>query len=909
MKENNNYHHLEADETLRLLSSEVTGLEADEAKKRFDEYGPNELTDKKKKSLFVLYLKQFNNPLIYILFVAAIISLLFHKTIDFYVILGVILINATIGFVQEFQAEKSIEALKKMIVSSAKIFRKGQLIEVNTRDLVPGDVLFIEEGDKIPADARIIEAKNLRTQESSLTGESYPVSKLEKILPENTPISDRLNMVWMGTFAVSGEAKAVVTNTGNKTVLGQIATSIEEIERNKWHFEIKTAKLAKQLGIIAFSASTLIFLIGYFIRGFTFSEIFLFTIASLVSSIPEGLPAVITIVLAIGAHRMAQRNAITRALPSIETLSVVDTIITDKTGTLTQNTINAERIILPGNGKIDVTGEGWKPQGTFHQDGEAIIPLDNAHLSKMLHIIALCNNARVIKEEDKGEDEYGIIGDPTEAALAVLALKGGVVEEIVAESQIKIDDLPFNSEKKYRASLVELTKEKNTHELFVVGAPEYLIKNSTSYLKNGRELKSDAAERKELLKKVEELASSGLRTVAIAVKTLPKNTKEIHENMVSELTLVGIVGMKDPLRHDVKEAIEKAQHAGIRVIMATGDHKNTALSIAKEIGLVNEDSKKMGFPEVLTGEQLEKLPKKKFIEAIQHVSVFARLSPQMKLKIAAGLQKFGATVAMTGDGVNDAAALKKADIGISMGIIGSDVARESSEIVLADDNFASIINAVEEGRVVFNNTRRVSTFLVTTSFAGSTTILSTLLLGLPLPFLPIQILWINLVTDTVAGATLATEPGHKIILDMPPRKLTDNILSKELIPFILLMVVLMITLTVGSFYVFLPQGIEKARTAAFLMLALTQLFNMFNLRSLADSIFKIGFLSNKNTIYGFLISVTLIIFVIYLPFMKPIFNFEPLLLVEFMGILAASSGTLFVAELYKALANHKGIES
>lgn len=902
----NNFHHLGIEEVLKELSSEITGLDHQEAKRRLDEYGPNELADKKKESLFVLFLKQFNNPLIYILIVAAVISLFFHKTIDFYVISTVILINAIIGFVQEFQAEKSIEALKKMIVSTTKIFRSGELTEIKTVDLVPGDILFIEEGDKIPADARIIESKNFRTQESSLTGESYPVSKNYYTLPDSTSISDRSNMVWMGTFAVSGEAKAVVTKTANNTVLGQIATSIEEIKRNKWHFEIKTQKLAKQLGIIAFSASAVIFFVGYFIRGFEFSEIFLFTIASLVSSIPEGLPAVITIVLAIGAHRMANRNAITRALPSIETLSVVNTIITDKTGTLTQNTINAEKIIFPNHEEVSITGDGWKPHGSFYKNNEAIIPLDDPQLSKLLHVVALCNNARVVKEEDLGEDEYGVIGDPTEAALAVLAQKGGLIEEVLVESQEKIDDLPFNSEKKYRASLIDLTKSSGQKELYVVGAPEYLINSSNSFMEKGGIISISAKERKELLEGVEKLASQGLRTVAVAIKELPKDTAEIQEKIVEKLTLIGVVGMKDPLRPEVAEAIKKAQGAGIRVIMATGDHKGTALSIAKEAGLINEgpENKK-----AVTGAELEKMSPKEFEETVKSVSVFARLSPQMKLKIAESLQKSGSVVAMTGDGVNDAAALKKADIGISMGIIGSDVARESSEIILADDNFASIINAVEEGRVVFNNTRRVSSFLITTSFAGNTTILSTLLFGLPLPFLPIQILWINLVTDTVAGATLATEPGHKVVLEMPPRKKNDNILSRELIPFILTMAILMVVLTVLIFYINLPEGLKKARTSAFVVLALSQLFNMLNLRSLADSIFKIGLFSNKNTLIGFGVSVVLILFVIYLPFLQRIFGFSRLTPLEFSILFIVSSFVLLTAEAYKALVKSKGIES
>lgn len=892
--QNQSFHSSKVEDALTALESEFTGLEEQEAKNRLEKYGPNEIAEKKKQSLIVLFLKQFNSPLIYILFIAAVISFFFGKIIDTYVILFVIAVNAIIGFVQEFQAEKSIEALKKMIVATAKVFRSGELKEVKTADLVPGDVVFLEEGDKIPADGRIIESKNFRTQESSLTGESFPVNKSPNIVRENITIGDRSNMVWMGTFAVAGNAHVLVTATGGKTVLGEIAASIEKIKHKKWHFEQKTEHLAKLLAVIAFIASALVFFVGFFIRGFSFPEIFIFTIASLVSSIPEGLPAVITIVLAIGAHRMANKNAIVRTLPSIETLSVVDTIVTDKTGTLTQNTITAEEVFLPKQEMISVSGDGWKPNGNFHQNEEIIMPFDNNQLSKLLHVAAVCNNAKVVKEEN---EEYSVIGDPTEAALAVLAEKSGLREEVVKEYQVQVSDLPFNSENKYRATLVELKRNNNKKEIYVVGAPEFLINMSSCFLEKNTCKKVSQKDKKEFIDMVEQAANQGLRTVAVAYKEMPKETKDIHTDLVKDLNFAGIIAMKDPLRHDVKDAVKKAHRAGIRVIMATGDHKGTALSIAREIGLVGK--RKKNSPEVLTGMELENMDDKSFAEAVSHVSVFARLTPQMKYKIADALQKIGRTIAMTGDGVNDAAALKKADIGISMGVIGTDVARESSEIVLADDNFASIMSAIEEGRVVFNNTRRVSSFVITTTFAGNTTILSTMFLGLPLPFLPIHILWINLVTDTVSGATLATEPVHENVLRMPPRRTKDNILTKEFLPFIIFMALFMALLTVTVFTFNVAYDVKKAMTSAFVVLALTQLFNMFNLRSLTSSIFKIKFLTNKNSIIGFFISIVLILLVLYLPFLQGVFQFYKISLAEFFVFFLISSLVLFVGELYK----------
>ena len=480
----NSFHSKSVEIVLKKLSSGINGLSQKEAKTRLQDFGPNELLEKRAKNPILIFLKQFHSSLIYILLAAAAISLFIGHAVDVYVILAVILINAIIGFIQENKAERSIQALKRMIVPYAKVFREGKLLQIHAKELVPGDIIFLEEGDRIPADARLLEVKNTRTVEASLTGESLPIDKDIKALSEKTGLADRKNMVWMGTFVASGQAKAVVVYTGIKTAIGKVAASIENIKKVKGHFEKKTDTLARQMGIIAIACSFIVFLVGFFIRGFAFSEIFIFTIASLVAGIPEGLPAVLVIVLAIGAYRMAKRNAIIRTLSATETLGVATVIATDKTGTLTQNTMNVEKIILPGEDEITVSGEGWRPSGDFFQKNNIIAPLENARLSKLLHIACVCNNSRIVKEDEK----YKIIGDPTEAALVALAEKAGLRKEELLEKEKRIDDLPFNPELKYRASLSVLVEESRKKEIYVVGAPEAVLARS-SFMLEGKEEK------------------------------------------------------------------------------------------------------------------------------------------------------------------------------------------------------------------------------------------------------------------------------------------------------------------------------------------------------------------------------------------------------------------------------------
>ena len=896
---NNSFHSEPVEKVLKKLSSGISGLSHKEAKIRLQDFGPNEIPEKKAKHPVLIFLKQFHSILIYILIAAAAISFFISHVVDAYVILAVILINAIIGFIQENKAERSIQALKRMIVPYAKVFREGKLLQVHAKELVPGDIIFLEEGDRIPADARLLEVKNTRTVEASLTGESLPIDKDVKVLPEKIGLADRKNMVWMGTFVAGGQAKAVVVSTGIKTAIGKVATSIEKIKKVKGHFEKKTDILARQMGIIAVVCAFIVFLVGFLVRGFEFSEIFLFTIASLVAGIPEGLPAVLVIVLAIGAYRMAKRNAIIRTLPATETLGVATIIATDKTGTLTQNTMNVEKIILPGEDEITVSGEGWRPSGDFSQKDNIIAPLENSRLSKLLHIACVCNNARIAKEED---EKYKIIGDPTEAALVVLAEKAGLKKEELLEKEKRIDDLPFNPELKYRASLSVLVKEDRKKEIYVVGAPEAVLAHSSFMLGEKGEKKITQEEKQEILAGIQGLAKKAMRVLGLAYKITPASTDNLSEDLVNDLVLVGIVGMLDPPRPQVKEAIAKAKKAGIRVIMKTGDHKDTAVAIAKEIGMIGEKAKSK-CPEVLTEQELLKLSEEEFKETIKHVSIFARLTPAMKLKIVEVLQKQGHIVAMTGDGVNDAPALKRADIGVAMGIIGTDVAREASAIVLADDNFASIVYAIEEGRTVFTNTRQASSFLVTTNFAESISIITTMLLGLPLPLLPTQLLWLNLVTDGVTDVALAAEPSHEDVLEEPPRKAKENILSKEIIPFILIMAGIMVIFTLIIFKTYLPSGIEKARTGAFTVMAFTQLFNVLNMRSLKRSIFKIGLFSNKFIVASLIASVFLLAMVLYVPFFQGVFQFVPLGLLEILIIILLSSSVLWLGELYKYLKN------
>lgn len=890
----NIFHTETVEETFKSLDSGPDGLSKKEAGERLLKSGLNELPPTKKIRPSLIFLKQFNSVFIYILFGAALLSFLLNHIVDVYVILAVIFFNALIGFFEELRAENAIEQLKKILVLFAKVYRGGELLRIPASKVVPGDVLFLEEGDKVSADARLIEVNNLRTNEASLTGESFPVNKNTDELDQSTSLADQKNMVWMGTVVVSGEAKAVVTATGAGTAIGQVAESITEVKRPKSHFEKKTKELAFQMGIIAVAGAGITFLMGFFIRGLELSEIFIFSVALLISVIPEGLPAVMAIVLAIGAYRMAKRRAIIRHLPAVETLGVATVIATDKTGTITKNSMMVEKIIVAEREEITVSGNGWDPSGSFFKGNESIHPLRHKDLSKLLHIAAVCNKGKVFKTDD----HYEIIGDPTEAALAVLAEKAGLQKDVVLDEEPILDELPFNSDRKYRAVLTQ-NEKKN---IYIAGAFEKILDLSSHSLQDGRRVALTHSRRQQILYSAENLAAEGLRVLALGFREIPAKTEKILPNLMKQLIFVGVVGMIDPPRPEVKDAIARAKQAGLRVIMKTGDHKKTAVAIAREIGLIDPDIKLEKV--VLTEDDLTNLLKLgggEFEEAVRTIPIFARVSPKMKLKIVETLQKQGEIVAMTGDGVNDAPALKRADIGIAMGVIGTDVARETSEMVLADDNFSSIVDAIEEGRIAFTNIRQTSFYLITTNIAEGITIIGTLLLFLPLPLLPIHLLWLNLVTDGIPTVGLAMEQGHHHELSEKPRSVEEKILSKEVVPYILLVAGLMVAGTVVIFFLYLPQGLEKARTVAFTVMAFFQLFNVLNMRSLKSSVFKIGFFTNKFINLTLLAAIAVQVAVIHIPFLQKAFRFESLSLNEWLMIIALTSSVFWFGELYKFL--------
>ncbi len=915
---NNKWYLESVEETLKGFSSQEDGLEKEEVERRLKKFGRNKLHKDDSNHPVLIFFKQFNSGLIYVLMAAAFIAWIFDKHVDAYVILAIILLNAIMGFVQEYKAERAIKALAEMMVPTAKVYREGEFFKIAAEKIVPGDIVFLEEGDKVPADMRLFDVRNFRANEAPLTGESVVVNKKDEKLEKEVDLGDRKNMAWMGTFVVGGRAKGIVTSTGDDTMFGAIAKDIGEIKRGGGHFEKKISILTKRMAIFAFAGASLIFTIslsqegGWVANGLQALEEPLFSsIAALVSGIPEGLPAILVIVLAVGATRMAGRNAIIRRLPATETLGVADHIISDKTGTITQNTMTVREMALPGGGRVKVTGEGFDPKGYFYKNEKQIIPLEHKGIDKLLHIAEVCNNARLAHKEGDG-NMHEIIGDPTEGALVVLSEKAGIKKEVTERDEEKIDDMPFNSKMKLRASLV---KKKSGKEIYAIGAPESIIKRAEKVNDKGKIRKLNKEEKKRILSQVDEMSEKAMRTIALAYREVDGKKEKVEGEMLANLILVGVVGMIDPPRAEVRDAVKRAHDAGIRVVMCTGDHKGTAAAIASEVSISRENE---SYPESLEESELKSMSDEEFKDAVENVNVFARLTPQMKRKIARVLQEeSGATIAMTGDGVNDAPAVKQADIGISMGIMGTDVTKEAGDIVLADDNFASIVNAIEEGRIVFENTRKSSSSLLSSNFAEMGTLITFLLMGLPLPLLPTQILWVNLVTDGVVGVPLALEPKHEDILKRPPRDKNETILTFQIVPYFILMTVLMVGLTFFVFNMLYEPTIQEvfantgdmekakevalntARTGAFTVIALTQLYGAINLRSIDKSIFKVGFFSNKYMMIGLLIGVALQFAVIWIPPLQEIFHFETLPFEKVIFVLIITSLVFWVGEIYK----------
>lgn len=886
---------LKADEVIRELRSSSNGLTSSEVQERRDQFGLNELPDQKQKSKFILFITQFKSLLVLVLFLAALISFATGNMTDVFVILAVVFIDACIGFFQNQRAEKAIASLKKLIVTNAKVFRDGQKVLIPARELVPGDIIEVEEGDAVPADARLLVAMNLRASEASLTGESIPVSKIAEPLPQQLVISEKKNMLWKSTFLTSGFGKAIVIGIGTDTEIGRIATSLSEIKIEQSHFKKKIDKLATQMGLASVIGAVMLFSIGYLAHNMELDELLLTAVAAMVSIIPEGLPSIIAIVLAIGANRMTKRKAIVRELTATETLGAISTIITDKTGTLTENALTVRKLYTKREGEFAITGEGWFPVGNFIRNNRVLEVITDNSLAQLIRISNLSNNSAI--QHNGGKNKYELIGDPTEGALLVLSKKAQSNFGMSFPFTTKMD-LPFNSLQKFRATLVESNGEK---QLLVVGAPEKILSLS-SYQMNGDEIETMLPTDTDLLQnKIQLWASDALRVIGLAYKQMPSDCNQISEKDVKDLVMVGLAGIIDPPRAGVREAVQQCHQAGIRVIMATGDHINTGIAIAKLVGIV--DDKKPEATIALTEDQLLRLNEHEFDEAIIGVNVLARLSPAMKLKIAERLQAMGQLIAMTGDGVNDAPALRKADVGIAMGIMGTDVARDAAKVVLADDNFTTIVSAIEEGRIVFNNVRLATFYLVTTNLAEITTLIVTVSLGLPIPLTAIQILWLNLVTDGLGDMAIAAERGHGDVLKEKPLKKDERILSISVLPFLLINVSVMCGLSLAAYFYYLPVGIEAARSAVFIIMSFTQLFNMYNMRSLKESVFTIGLFSNKYVTIAWISSALLTLMIIEVPFFSGLFNFQKLPYSEFLILVLLSISVLGIGEIYKWVKN------
>jgi Ca2+-transporting ATPase len=848
------------------------GLSNSEADHRLHKYGLNELKVEKGISPFKIFLQQFTSPLVWLLIVALVISIFLKEEVDAIVIGAIIVLNAFLGFIQEYKAEKSIEALKKMASPKAKVIRGGKEMKIDSTQVVPGDLIVLETGDKVPADSRIVEVHELQTQEGPLTGESQPVSKIVEVLKEGTALADRTNMVYSSTIISEGRGKAIVTATGMNTQVGKIATMIQEAHETLTPLQKKLRDLGKYLTVAVVLVAIVVFLAGVF-TGKEPTIMFLTAIALAVAAIPEGLPAVITISLALGVQRMVKKNALVRKLPSVETLGSVNVICTDKTGTLTHNQMTVTRI-WANNNVYEVTGSGYEAKGTFVLKKKLANP---EFLHQLLKVGTLCNDAELSGKSSKRE----VLGDPTEAALIVSAEKAGFTKKELNKKEPRVDEIPFNSKRKM---MTTVHKSKRGKVSYTKGAPDILINYCDRILIKGKVQRLTRDKKKEILKENEKFAKQALRVLGLAYNDNYRKKENAEKGMI----FVGLQAMIDPPREEIKDSIAVCQKAGIKVIMITGDQITTAQAIAAEVGITGK---------AITGKQLEKI--KNLEKEIKNIGICARVNPEHKMRIVSALKKKGYIVAMTGDGVNDAPALKKADIGISMGITGTDVAKEASDMILTDDNFTSIVSAVEEGRGIFDNIRKFVNYLLSSNLGEITVILAASLAGLPLPLTAIQILWINLITDGLPATALGLDPHSEGIMNRPPKAARESILSKELRWDIITFGVLIGLATLVLFWLYQGSGIAKAQTVAFTAIVVFELARLHMIRSR----YNLNFFTNKWLQGAIVLSVLLHLATIYTPLAK-VFGTAPLNLIDWGLIIAGAVILLLINKVVVIIEKH-----
>ncbi len=884
------WHSIESEKIIEIFESDaIDGLGPLSIKHREEYFGKNILKERKQDSKLKKFLLQFHNALIYILLGASLVTALLHEWIDSGVIFAVVIINVIIGYVQEIKAQEAIESLKKMMTTEAIIIRDGKKVSVSSIDLVPGDIVLLESGSKVPADMRLIESKDLKVDESMLTGESVSALKNIALQKQDITLNDRDNMTYSGTFVTYGRAKGVVVATGEHTELGKIAHLIEETTSMETPLTKKISAFSKVLLYVILVLAAFTFAVGI-LRDNSAVDTFMASVALAVGAIPEGLPAAVTITLAIGVSRMAKKNAIIRKLPAVETLGSVTTICSDKTGTLTQNKMSVTDIFCAGS-SYRVSGNGYEPKGGFFKDEEKVESLDES-LKEILRVGYLCNESYLLEKDG----EFSINGDPTEGALVVSALKAGFSEHILNTTFPRLDLLPFESDRQYMAT-INRDVSNNQNILYLKGSIEKTLAICDFELINGEIVDID---RDKILHQVELFASKGLRVLAVAKKHVDGD-KIDNRLLDNRFEFLGLQAMMDPPREEAIQAVKESVGAGINIIMITGDHALTAFSIAKMMSIVPKET---GFEgSVITGSELFNLTDEELIEKVSHVKVFARVEPEQKLRIVDALQARGEIVAMTGDGVNDAPALKQADIGIAMGIGGTEVAKEASDMILSDDDFSSIAHAVKEGRNVFDNLIKFITWTLPTNLGEGLVILFAIMLGLTLPILPVQILWINMSTAIFLGLMLVFEPKEDDIMQRQPRDPKAPILNKSMIIQMLVVGFYMLVASYSMFNYALSQGhtVEYARTIAVNIFVFIELFYLFSCKDLDDSIFKTDIFNNKFLLVGVGFMIFVQITFTHATFMHIMFQSESLDIAMWSKILVISFGVIFVVEIKRYL--------
>jgi Ca2+-transporting ATPase len=894
-------------EILEVLKTNEAGLSQEEALKRLAEYGPNELKKEKGISPIRLFLEQFTDILIIILLIATGLSIFLGEITDAIVIIAIVLACAILGFVEEYRSEKALEALKKMAAPTATVLREGKEVKIKASEVVPGDIILLFTGDKVPADARLIEAINLKVDEAPLTGESTPVNKDINACPEGTPVTDRRDMVFTGTVVVYGRGKAVVTSTGMNTEFGKIAKMVQVTEEEETPLEKRMASVGKWIGILSVAVCLTVAVIGI-VEGRSILDMILWGVSLAVAAVPEALPAIVTGALAVGMYRMAKVNTIVRRLPAVETLGCTSVICADKTGTMTKGEMTVQRIYV-NDQIIRVSGVGYTPEGEFLIEDKKVDPAQD-ELRTLLRIAVLCNDAKLEKEGDR----WIIKGDPTEGALVVAAAKAGLWKESLEKETPRVGEVPFSSERKRMTTVHIVSGQKRV--AYMKGAPEIVLEKCTKILIKGKMRKLTDDDRTKILKVNEAMASQALRNLGFAFKELPESLSTYDEKIETEMTFVGLMGMIDPPREEVKDAVELCKRAGIRVVMVTGDHKLTAVAVAKELKLLHEDDAE---GKVLTGDELERMSDEELNKIVENVVIYARVSPEHKMRIVKAWKTKGHVVAMTGDGVNDAPALKLSDIGVAMGITGTEVTKEASDMVLTDDNFASIVKAVKEGREIYDNIKKYLTYLLRCNIME---ILVMFIVMVAVPYLAgsssyepgsvialtaIQLLWVNLTTDGLPAIALGVDPGDPDLMERKPRNPNESVFTRDVKIYLTAVPILMTVLLLIGYFMHQPwlggYNLTEARTQLLTAMILMELVNAISARSLRYPVFKVGVFKNKFLWIAILSSLGLQLLVLYTPALQPLFDVNAPELADW------AIAILFTAIVFSALEIGKYIAS